>query len=162
MQARALAEDDPRSSSLVSAEAAAQSRARRFAQIGAPAARGVGAGREARRAGAALTTRQRARRAQARDTERSDSRRALFTSGSPASWPWCAALGSWPALIGTMRRPLDELVGASGELASGKLERRVQPGGPRELRELGQAFNAMADDLTRRSGASRPSAAAWR
>ena len=60
-----------------------------------------------------------------------------------------------------MRRPLDELVGASGELASGKLERRVQPAGPRELRELGLAFNAMADDLTSARGVSRTSAEGW-
>ncbi len=59
-----------------------------------------------------------------------------------------AALILIAGLVRSMRRPLDELVGASGELASGRLERRVQPGGPRELRELGDAFNAMADDLS--------------
>ena len=36
---------------------------------------------------------------------------------------------------------------ATRELASGKLDRRVQPSGPRELRELGNAFNAMAAEL---------------
>jgi signal transduction histidine kinase/CheY-like chemotaxis protein len=48
-----------------------------------------------------------------------------------------------------MRRPLDDLVRATRGLAGGELERRVQPAGPRELQELGTAFNAMADDLSR-------------
>jgi signal transduction histidine kinase/DNA-binding response OmpR family regulator len=55
------------------------------------------------------------------------------------------------ALIGTlvtrMRRPLDELLGATRRLSSGQLERRVQPAGPRELRDLGDAFNTMAEEL---------------
>ena len=71
-----------------------------------------------------------------------------------------AALILIAGLVRSMRHPLDELVGASGELASGRLERRVQPAGPRELRELGDAFNAMADDLARRAGAHRGRAAA--
>jgi len=35
----------------------------------------------------------------------------------------------------------------TGAARSGQLGRRVDPAGPRELRELGQAFNAMATDL---------------
>jgi len=50
-------------------------------------------------------------------------------------------------LVRSMRRPLDELVEATRALAAGELGRRVTPSGPRELRELGTAFNAMGDDL---------------
>jgi signal transduction histidine kinase/DNA-binding response OmpR family regulator len=55
------------------------------------------------------------------------------------------------ALVGTlvagMRRPLDELLEATRRLSSGRLDRRVSPSGPRELRDLGDAFNRMAADL---------------
>jgi signal transduction histidine kinase/CheY-like chemotaxis protein len=51
-----------------------------------------------------------------------------------------------------MRRPLDELVRATGALAGGALNRRVKPAGPRELQELGTSFNAMADDLETAQG----------
>lgn len=47
-----------------------------------------------------------------------------------------------------MRRPLDDLVRATRDLAAGELGRRVNPAGPRELNELGTAFNAMAEDLS--------------
>ena len=104
---------------------------------------------EVRRAGAALTDRQRARRAQARDRERSDSRRALIAIAAAGILALVAALGLVAALIGTMRRPLDELVRASRGLAEGDLERRVEPGGPVELRDLGEAFNSMGHDLER-------------
>jgi signal transduction histidine kinase len=58
-----------------------------------------------------------------------------------------AALALITALVIWMRRPLDQLVTATKQVAAGELERRVEPAGPRELRELGIAFNAMADDL---------------
>jgi len=48
-----------------------------------------------------------------------------------------------------MRAPLDALVGATRELAAGELDRRVDPAGPRELQDLGSAFNAMGQDLAR-------------
>jgi signal transduction histidine kinase/DNA-binding response OmpR family regulator len=46
-----------------------------------------------------------------------------------------------------MRRPLDELVGATGKIAGGDLESRVEPSGPRELRDLAESFNTMAGEL---------------
>jgi nitrogen fixation/metabolism regulation signal transduction histidine kinase len=52
------------------------------------------------------------------------------------------------ALVRGMSRPLDELVHATRGLAIGELERRVKPSGPRELQELGAAFNVMGEDLT--------------
>jgi signal transduction histidine kinase/CheY-like chemotaxis protein len=46
-----------------------------------------------------------------------------------------------------MRRPLDDLVGATRRMSSGDLGARVAPGGPKELETLGNAFNAMGGDL---------------
>jgi len=55
-------------------------------------------------------------------------------------------------LIASMRRPLEALVSASGRLASGDLEARVQVGGLSETASLGAAFNEMAEELQRRAG----------
>jgi signal transduction histidine kinase len=55
-------------------------------------------------------------------------------------------------LIASMRRPLEELVEASGRLAGGDLEARVQVGGLAETAALGTAFNEMAAELQRRAG----------
>ncbi len=55
-------------------------------------------------------------------------------------------------LIASMRRPLEELVEASGLLAGGDLEARVKVGGLSETAALGTAFNEMAAELQRRAG----------
>jgi len=55
-------------------------------------------------------------------------------------------------LIASMRRPLEALVDASGRLASGDLEARVELGGLSETASLGAAFNEMAEELQRRAG----------
>jgi signal transduction histidine kinase len=55
-------------------------------------------------------------------------------------------------LISTMRRPLEELVEASGRLAGGDLNARVKIGGLSETAALGTAFNEMAAELQRRAG----------
>jgi two-component system sensor histidine kinase BaeS len=55
-------------------------------------------------------------------------------------------------LIASMRRPLEELVEASGRLAGGDLDARVKVGGLSETAALGEAFNAMAAELQRRAG----------
>lgn len=55
-------------------------------------------------------------------------------------------------LISSMRRPLEELVDASGRLAAGDLEARVKVGGLSETAALGNAFNEMAAELQRRAG----------
>jgi signal transduction histidine kinase len=55
-------------------------------------------------------------------------------------------------LISSMRRPLEELVDASGRLAAGDLSARVTVGGLSETAALGSAFNEMAADLQRRAG----------
>ncbi len=55
-------------------------------------------------------------------------------------------------LIASMRRPLEELVEASGRLAGGDLNTRVKVGGLSETASLGAAFNEMAGELQRRAG----------
>jgi len=55
-------------------------------------------------------------------------------------------------LISSMRRPLEDLVEASGRLAGGDLETRVEVGGLQETATLGAAFNEMAAELQRRAG----------
>jgi two-component system sensor histidine kinase BaeS len=55
-------------------------------------------------------------------------------------------------LISSMRRPLEDLVEASGRLAGGDLEARVEVGGLSETATLGAAFNEMAGELQRRAG----------
>ena len=44
-------------------------------------------------------------------------------------------------------RPLEELRAATRDLAAGRLDRRVQPRGAREVADLATSFNAMADKL---------------
>jgi len=51
-----------------------------------------------------------------------------------------------------MRRPLEDLVEASGRLAGGDLDARVTVGGLSETATLGGAFNEMAEELQRRAG----------
>jgi signal transduction histidine kinase len=55
-------------------------------------------------------------------------------------------------LIASMRRPLEQLVEASEQLAGGDLSARVKVGGLSETAALGAAFNEMADELQRRAG----------
>jgi signal transduction histidine kinase len=55
-------------------------------------------------------------------------------------------------LIASMRRPLEELVEASGRLAEGDLGARVTVGGLSETATLGSAFNEMAAELQRQAG----------
>ena len=55
-------------------------------------------------------------------------------------------------LISSMRRPLEDLVDASGRLAGGDLDTRVKVGGLAETATLGGAFNEMAEELQRRAG----------
>src|SRR6185312_15944900 len=49
-------------------------------------------------------------------------------------------------LISSMRRPLEDLVDASGRLAGGDLDARVRVGGLSETATLGGAFNEMAEE----------------
>jgi two-component system sensor histidine kinase BaeS len=59
------------------------------------------------------------------------------------------ALLLFSGMIASMRRPLEELVGAAGRLAEGDRSARVEVGGLSETATLGAAFNEMADELER-------------
>ena len=145
-----LAATDPTSARLVARQIALQKVAAEQALRGRLKSAGAGGATLASAANVAdaLQARQRVRQTDASDLDRSQSRDAITVAIVAGVLALVAALILIAGLVRSMRRPLDELVGASGELASGRLERRVHPGGPRELRELGDAFNAMADDLS--------------
>jgi signal transduction histidine kinase len=55
----------------------------------------------------------------------------------------------------TITRPLRELVRGAGRFAGGDLRARVVAGGPGEVRDLGRAFNEMADEIERARGSER-------
>jgi signal transduction histidine kinase/HAMP domain-containing protein len=127
-----LANSDPTSASLVRRQIAAERAGRTVA---------------ARRLATQLQARQATLQAQARSQARSDSRRALLLLVAAGVLALAGALALITAVVGSMRRPLDDLVHATHSLAEGKLDERVQPSGPRELQDLAGAFNAMGDDL---------------
>ena len=114
----------------------------------------------ARTANDDLAKRQRIRRAQSRDEASDRTRSAVITVVVAGGLALLGALALIVALIGSIRRPLDELVDATKELAGGDLSKRVDPSGPQELRELDTAFNTMAEQLQGRAAGSRPSASA--
>ncbi|MDE3101339.1 MAG: HAMP domain-containing histidine kinase [Chloroflexota bacterium] len=58
-------------------------------------------------------------------------------------------------LARTITHPLRDLVRGAGRFASGDLHARVTAGGPLEVRELGRAFNDMADEIERARGTER-------
>jgi signal transduction histidine kinase/DNA-binding NarL/FixJ family response regulator/HAMP domain-containing protein len=99
------------------------------------------------RLAAQVQARQQQRQDAARATAQSQSRRALAFVVVAGVLALIGALTLITLLVRSMRRPLDELVTATRELAAGDLDRRVEPAGPRELRDLGRAFNAMAEQL---------------
>jgi signal transduction histidine kinase len=147
--ALALARGDRTSLRLVRSQIAAQASARRLAARGALARADAPSGPmvRARALAMQLQARQQTLQDTARRHARSDSRRAIFLVAIAGVLALLAALGLITALVGRMRRPLDALVQATRDLASGQLGRRVHPEGPRELQDLGAAFNAMGSDL---------------
>jgi signal transduction histidine kinase/CheY-like chemotaxis protein len=145
---RLVAADQP-SAQLVANEIAAEDEARALIAKGQlrSAVRPGGPLERARSLSFRVGTRQQQRQAAARSKARSDSRRDVILAAVAGALALAAALALVAALVGSMRRPLDELVRATRGLAAGQLDRRVDVEGPRELVELGRAFNAMADEL---------------
>lgn len=60
-----------------------------------------------------------------------------------------AGFGTAAFLTHQATRPVEGLVDASAAVARGELDRRVDVSGPREVRHLARAFNAMAAELQR-------------
>jgi signal transduction histidine kinase/HAMP domain-containing protein len=98
-------------------------------------------------AGDAVIAAEARHRQQLRDNVSDDTRKTALLVGVGLISGLIAAVLLFSGLIASMRRPLEQLVGAAGELAGGDLQARVQVGGPAETATLGSAFNEMADEL---------------
>jgi signal transduction histidine kinase len=83
----------------------------------------------------------------AQRTAQSQSRQALVLITVAGLIALLGSLALVASLIRSMRSPIDSLLDATRRLAAGDLQKRVEPDGPTELRDLALAFNAMADDL---------------
>jgi signal transduction histidine kinase/CheY-like chemotaxis protein len=144
-----LAATDPVSAQLVREQVIAENEARQLAAGGglASAAAPRGPLEQARVLAARLQTRQQARQRSARATARSASRRDVVLVAIAAVLALVGAIGVITLLVSSMRGPLDALVTATRRLAAGELGEPVTPAGPRELQDLGAAFNAMSTDL---------------
>ena len=146
-----LAASDPKSAEIVERRIAAQERAREAAQSGesapdAPDPLGS-ALLTARELSSDLSARQEARREEARDEADDDTRASVIAAAVLGLAPSLGVVALITLMVASMRRPLDELVGATGRLAGGDLDSRVEPAGPRELRDLAESFNTMAGEL---------------
>ena len=149
--AAALAASDEESGEIISRRIAAQERARRAAQTGGipqdepnPLGSALLTARELSRD---LSERQEERREEARDEADDDTQKSVVAAVLAGLAALIGAAVLITLLVASMRRPLDELVGATGKLAEGDLDSRVEPSGPRELRDLAESFNTMAGEL---------------
>ena len=95
---------------------------------------------------------QQAQRASLREDIDNETRDTALLVGAGLIAGLTGAALLFSGLIASMRRPLEELVGASGRLAEGDLSARVKVGGLSETAALGSAFNEMAADLQRQAG----------
>jgi signal transduction histidine kinase len=95
---------------------------------------------------------QQARRQALRDEISSQTRDTALLVGAGLIAGLTGAALLFTGLIASMRRPLEDLVDASGRLAGGDLDARVTVGGLSETATLGSAFNEMAEELQRRAG----------
>jgi signal transduction histidine kinase len=93
-----------------------------------------------------------ARRRALRDSINGDTRDTALLVGAGLIAGLTGAALLFSGLISSMRRPLEDLVEASGRLAEGDLDARVKVGGLSETAALGAAFNEMADELQRQAG----------
>jgi signal transduction histidine kinase len=100
---------------------------------------------------AAVVSQQRQRR-ELRDEIASETRDTALLVGAGLIAGLTGAALLFTGLIASMRRPLEDLVEASGQLAAGDLDARVKIGGLSETATLGAAFNEMAEELQRRAG----------
>jgi signal transduction histidine kinase/ActR/RegA family two-component response regulator/HAMP domain-containing protein len=131
-RARALSGIDGRSADIVARELAAE-------QAGALLA--------GHRDGVALGARAQQLRAAAHHTVTGETRGAVIVIAASGAVALAAVLVLLAGIAGALRAPLEQLVGASERLASGELDARVRPGGPRELATLGDTFNRMGSQL---------------
>ncbi len=95
---------------------------------------------------------QQSKRQALRDEISSETRDTALLVGAGLIAGLTGAALLFTGLISSMRRPLEDLVDASGRLAGGDLDARVKVGGLSETATLGAAFNEMAEELQRRAG----------
>jgi signal transduction histidine kinase len=95
---------------------------------------------------------QQRQRRELRDEIASETRDTALLVGAGLIAGLTGAALLFTGLIASMRRPLEDLVDASGRLAGGDLDARVKIGGLSETATLGSAFNEMAEELQRRAG----------
>ena len=151
--ARILAEDDPEAQRILAEGVAAEKTWRQ--QVARPALRGRAPPADRQQAlasavvqaGDGLIASQAGERAELRDKVSDDTRKTALLVGVGLVSGLIAAVLLFSGLIASMRRPLERLVDASGKLAEGDLQTRVEVGGPAETATLGTAFNEMADEL---------------
>jgi signal transduction histidine kinase len=89
------------------------------------------------------------RRQELRDQISSDTRDTALLVAAGLIAGLTGAVLLFSGMIASMRRPLEELVDASGRLAAGDRSARVEVRGFPETASLGAAFNEMADELER-------------
>jgi len=94
-----------------------------------------------------VVTAQADRRQELRDQISSDTRDTALLVAAGLIAGLTGAVLLFSGLIASMRRPLEELVEASGRLAAGDRAARVEVGGLSETATLGAAFNEMAGQL---------------
>jgi signal transduction histidine kinase len=99
------------------------------------------------RAAATIQDLEHNRQTSAQRTVQSQSRDALILIAVAGLIALLGSLALVASLIRSMRDPIDSLLDATQRLAAGDLDKRTDPSGPTELRDLALAFNAMADDL---------------
>jgi signal transduction histidine kinase len=87
------------------------------------------------------------RRTELQDEISSDTRDTALLVAAGLLAGLTGALLLFSGLISSMRRPLEELVDAAGQLAAGDRSARVEVGGLAETATLGAAFNEMAEEL---------------
>lgn len=99
------------------------------------------------KAARATVSAQASRRSELQDQISSDTRDTAILVAAGLIAGLTGALLLFSGLIASMRRPLEELVGAAGRLAAGDRSARVEVGGLSETATLGAAFNEMAGQL---------------
>lgn len=94
-----------------------------------------------------MVAREARRRSDLRDAISADTRDTALLVAAGLIAGLTGALLLFSGLISSMRRPLEQLVGAAGRLAEGDRSARVEVGGLAETATLGAAFNEMAEEL---------------
>ena len=150
---RGLIEDDPRADQLLDASVAAEKEWRQGAAQPILAGRPLPQSQQSSLAQSVqsdvdrLINSQDTKQSELRDKTASSTHKTVIAVALLLFLGLGLAVALFSGLIASMRKPLEELVDASGQLAEGNLNTRVEVGGPAETATLGTAFNEMAGEL---------------